>query len=48
MHKLQCFCFEELRLCSFDSVDLPVLFYLDTIDSLDLKVSLTYTFLSFF
>jgi cytochrome c oxidase assembly protein subunit 11 len=30
LNKIQCFCFEEIIIYSFETVELPVLFYLDT------------------
>jgi cytochrome c oxidase assembly protein subunit 11 len=30
LYKIQCFCFDELLLYSFESVDLPILFYIDS------------------
>lgn len=45
LQKLQCFCFEELRLQPLESVDLPVLFYIQPHASYDTKLTLCYTFL---
>lgn len=45
LQKLQCFCFEELRLQPLESVDLPVLFYIQPHASSDTKLTLCYTFL---
>ena len=49
-HKIQCFCFDEQRLEARESVDMPVLFYLDPellqdpkLASLD-HITLSYTF----
>ena len=37
--KIQCFCFDELLLYGFESVDLPILFYISSeIISLNLKI----------
>ena len=49
-HKIQCFCFDEQRLEPHESVDMPVLFYLDPellkdpkLENLD-HITLSYTF----
>jgi len=43
--KLQCFCFDELRLLPNETVDLPVLFYIEPFTNLDNKLTFCYTFL---
>ena len=43
--KLQCFCFDELRLLPNETVDLPVLFYIEPFINLDNKLTFCYTFL---
>jgi len=30
LYKIQCFCFDELLLYSFESIELPILFYIDS------------------
>lgn len=51
-NKIQCFCFEELLLYSYESIDLPVIFYIsnDILNHLDFfytnKLYLSYLFLA--
>ncbi len=50
LNKVQCFCFEEQRLKGHESVELPILFYIDPDFSNDPKIqdidtiTLSYTF----
>ena len=51
LNKIQCFCFQEQRLNGLESVELPILLFLDSDLSLDPKmhdidcsISLSYTF----
>ena len=49
-HKIQCFCFDEQRLRAHETVDMPVMFYIDPAMSADRRcndvkhITLSYTF----
>lgn len=47
LQKIQCFCFDELLIRSHETIELPVLFYLDKLLLLDNKISEKIIYLSY-